>query len=197
MLGRYRSRDDVLVVAVPRGGVPVAAVVADALEARLDVVPVRRIRLPERPALVLGATAGSRAHALDERTIEAVGVGKERLAELLASAEAAVRASELHLRGGHARARVRDRAVLLVDDGLATGTTLRAATARLRRSRPRAIVVGVPVAHRAARNELATEVDEIVCPLIPERFGAVSVWYADFREPGEAELAALLRASRR
>ena len=190
---------DTLVLGLPRGGVVVAAPVAAALGAELDVVAVRKLGLPGRPELAMGALA-----AVGE---EVVGVRAEAVlarVEVDDEAAAAVRRAELAelhrrraaYRGDRPPPAVPGRTVVLVDDGLATGATMRAALAAVRRAGPAAVVVAVPVGAPGTCAEL--DADDVVCLLAPDPFGAVGRWYADFGETGDDEVrAALADASSR
>jgi putative phosphoribosyl transferase len=190
LLGVWEGRDDVVVLALPRGGVQVAARVAEALAAPLDTLPVRRIRLPDNPRVVIGAVARGAAPVLMRDTIAAAGINDASVHELVR--EARIRLADSDRYGLALGGRV----VLLVDDGLATGTTIRAALAAVRGERPARVVVCVPVASRPAVEEIAGEVDELVSALTPARFGAVSLFYEDFSDPPEEELAAILARAR-
>lgn len=195
-LSAYADRDDVVVLGLPRGGVPVAAAVAAALRAPLDVLIVRKLGLPGHSELAMGAIAGvgegievvrntdvlSRAHISPEAFDE---VSRREATEL--------RRRERAYRGDRPAAAIHGRTVIVVDDGLATGATMRAAATAVRRGEPARLVVGVPIGAPRTCAQLAAEVDEVICPWQPDRFWAVGQGYHDFRQTEDAEVQRLLR----
>lgn len=191
-LGAYADRPDVLVLALPRGGVPVGFEVARALRAPLDVFVVRKLGVPGHEELAMGAIATGGVRVLNEDVVRALGISDEvidRVAE--AEAQELERRERLY-RGERPPAEVAGRTVILIDDGLATGSTMRAGVAALRRLGPSAIVVAVPVAAAQTCDELRREVEEVVCAETPEPFYAVGLWYADFSQTSDAEVSELL-----
>jgi putative phosphoribosyl transferase len=189
---------DPVVLALPRGGVPVAAEVALALHAPLDLLIVRKIGAPGKPELAVGAIAeGTDAAVVDRETLAATGASQayvDRQARV--ERQEIARRRALYLQGRPPLA-VEGRTVIVVDDGLATGSTARAAVRALRARKPARVVLAVPVAPPEAVAELQAEVDELVCLSTPEFFGAVGVHYADFRQVGDEEvIAALARVDR-
>ena len=193
-LERYGDDRDVIVLALPRGGVPVAFEVAQALNVPLDVFIVRKLGFPGHEEFAMGAIATGGVMVMnpdlsgihvDEASVEAV-VARER-------AELARR--EVLYRGDRAPVKVENRIVILVDDGLATGSTMRAAAAAVKRQQPRSVVVAVPVAAPEACQALRREVDEVVCAATPTPFQAVGLWYQDFRQVTDAEVHQLLQAA--
>jgi putative phosphoribosyl transferase len=191
-LEKYREKA-VTVLALPRGGVPLASVIADRLRAPLDVLVVRKVGAPGNREFGLGAVAEGGVEFLDRRLLDAVGVSRDDLiSEIRAEAEEVERLA-FRLRGGRAPSTVRDRTVVLVDDGMATGGTVRAAIEAVRRQRPARIVVAVGVSSREAVHELRPLVDEIVCPLVPPALFAVGEWYREFGPVSETEVVELLQ----
>jgi predicted phosphoribosyltransferase len=192
---RYAGRDDVVVLALPRGGVPVGYEIARALGAPLDVLVVRKLGLPQQPELAMGAiaTGGVRvlndeiARLVDAQTLERVA---EREGQELERRERA-------FRGDRPAAAVRGRTVILVDDGVATGSTMRAAIGSLLQRGIERLVVAVPTAPPQTIEALEDEVDEVVCLMMPEPFLAIGRWYEDFAQLSDAEVKSLLdRATR-
>jgi predicted phosphoribosyltransferase len=195
-LDRYAGRADVLVLGLPRGGVPVAAVVAERLGAPLDVVVVRKLGLPGQPELAMGAIAGV-GGAVEEVRNEAVLArarpSPEQYDAVYSAELATLRKREGSYRGNRPREPVEDRVAVVVDDGLATGSTMRAAVAAVRRHEPARVVVAAPIGARATCAELEIEVDEVICPWTPEPFYAVGQGYADFEATPDGEVIRLLR----
>lgn len=185
---------DVVVLALPRGGVPVAAPVATALNAPLDVLVVRKLGVPGQPELAMGAiagVAGSVEVVRNERVLTSVGVSDADFEAVLAAETRELEEREARLRST-VPVEVAGRTVVLVDDGLATGSTMRAAVAAVRRRGPERIVVAVPVGAPSTCAWLAEEVDLLVCPRQPTRFRAVGAAYDDFTQTTDDEVRALL-----
>jgi putative phosphoribosyl transferase len=185
-----RGLADVVVLGLPRGGVPVAAVVADALRAPLDVVVVRKLGVPWQPELAMGAVGEGGVVVRHEEVLRRAGVDPAAFDEVLTGEQAEVERRVELLRPGRPRATVAGRTAVVVDDGLATGSTARAACAVLRAAGARRVVLAVPVAPAGSRVEQA---DELVVVRAPEPFGAVGRWYADFAATSEQEVVDLLR----
>jgi predicted phosphoribosyltransferase len=195
-LMQYAQRTDVLVLALPRGGVPVGFEVARALRAPLDVVLVRKLGLPGHEELAMGAVASGGTRVLNSSVVSALHV-PEAVVDFVASRELAeLERRERIYRDCRAPPDVRGRTIILVDDGLATGSTMRAAAAAMRRQAPGRLVVGVPIASPGTCGELREEVDEVVCVVTREPFYAVGVWYDDFAQLTDAEVRALLARAR-
>jgi len=191
-LGAYAALPDVLVLALPRGGVPVAAAVARTLAAPLDVFLVRKLGVPGHEELAMGAIATGGVRVLNEAVVRNLGI-HEATIDAVAAAEGEELARREHAyRDGRPAPDVAGRTVIVVDDGLATGATMRAAVAALRRQGPHRVVVAVPVAASATCAELRAEVDDIVCALTPEPFYAVGLWYDDFAPTTDGEVHDLL-----
>jgi len=189
----YAGRDDVLVLGLPRGGVPVAAEVARALGAPLDVFLVRKLGVPGREELAFGAIASGGARVLNRDVVATLGIDAEAVEEVVARERTELERRAAAYRGTAEPPDVRGRVVILVDDGLATGASMRAAVEAVRGLGPARVVVAVPVAAPQTCEELAPAVDEIVCLLTPEPFFAVGMWYADFSETTDDQVRALLR----
>jgi putative phosphoribosyl transferase len=188
----YANRDDVIVLALPRGGVPVAFDVAHALHAPLDVFVVRKLGVPGHEELAMGAIARGRVLIVEPSVVEDLAIPMEVVLDVAAREEQERLRREREYRGDRPAPDVRGRTVIMVDDGLATGSTMRAAVAALRKLQPAKIVVAVPVAVRSTCEELAEEVDEVVCARTPEPFYAVGEWYADFSQTTDEEVRDLL-----
>jgi putative phosphoribosyl transferase len=191
-LDAYRGRADLLVLALPRGGVPVGFEVAIALHAPLDVFIVRKLGLPGHEELAIGAIATGGAKVLDHYLIHELGISEEELTRVVAREERELERREMEYRGSKPPVSVKGHTAILVDDGLATGYTMRAAVAALKLEGAAQIVVAVPVAPPETCESFRTEVDEIVCAVTPEPFLAVGLWYKDFRQTSDEEVRELL-----
>jgi predicted phosphoribosyltransferase len=185
-----------IVTGVPRGGVPVAAEVARSLSAPLDVVVARKLGSPVNPEYGIGAVAEGGARVIDEQTVRRLGIGPEQLGAILAKADRELGVLTLHLRAGHPPIGVEGRTAILVDDGLATGRTARAAALSLRRRGAAKVVLAVPVAARLSVAELADSVEEVVSVYRPDDLWAIGLWYEDFRPTSEEVVLALLAHGR-
>jgi len=196
LLTKYANRDDVLVLALPRGGVPVAFEVAHALRAPLDVFIVRKLGVPGQDELAMGAIATGGVRVLNEDVVDALGLSAKVIDAVAAREEKELERRERIYRGARTPPEVRERTVILVDDGLATGSTMRAAVAALRKQRPARIVVAVPVAAPETCEEFKTGVDETVCAATPRMFNGVGRWYEDFSQTSDGEVHELLAQAR-
>jgi len=188
---------DVVVLALPRGGVPVAYEVARALDAPLDVYLVRKLGVAGREELAMGAIASGGVRVLNQQVLEALRIGRAAVDEVARRELRELQRREAAYRRGRGIPDVRGSTVILVDDGLATGSTMRAAVAALRRLEPADIVAAVPVAPPRVFAALAGEVDRMVCLSEPEEFVAVGAWYDDFAAPSDVEIVELLEHARR
>ena len=195
-LSEYVGRSDVIVLALPRGGVPVAFEVAQALGAPLDVFVVRKLGLPGQEEFAMGALASGGVRILDEETIRLAGVSAEELRWVTEFEQAELERRERRYRGDRPFPDLTGRTVILVDDGLATGATMRAAVTALRQEGPARVVVAVPVAARETCDAFREIADDIVCAMTPERFRAVGLWYSDFSQTTDEEVHELLDRSR-
>ena len=197
LLTRYAGRADVQVLGLPRGGVPVAAVVADELAAPLDVLVVRKLGLPGHTELAMGAIAaiGDDVQLVRNLTVLSRSATSDAaFDEVYESELAELRRRVASYRGTRPPISLRGRTTILVDDGLATGSTMRAAVRAAAGQQPRRIVVAVPAGARDTCDELAADVDELVCPLIPDPFFAVGYAYRDFGQTSDDEVRRLLAA---
>jgi predicted phosphoribosyltransferase len=192
MLRHHAGRPDVLVLALPRGGVPVAYEVALALRAPLDVFLVRKLGVPGHPELAMGAIASGGARVENAQVIRALGIPARAVEQEAAVAREELARRERLYRDDRPPPEVRGRTVILVDDGLATGATMRAAAAALRRLGPARLVVAVPVGATQTCAEFADVADEVVCAEPPEPFLAVGRWYEDFAQTTDDEVRDLL-----
>jgi len=184
---------DSIVLALPRGGVPVGFEVARALAAPLDVVVVRKLGVPWQPELAMGAIASGGVRILDERLILQEGIPPEEIESVAANEAQEVERRELLYRGDRPPLELRNRPVILVDDGLATGSTMLAAVKCVQSLQPSNVTVAVPVASRQACTLIRNEADDCVCLATPARFIAVGEWYQDFRQTSDVEVRELLR----
>lgn len=193
LLRHYQGRHDVIVLALPRGGVPVGAAIADSLGVPLDVFLVRKLGTPGHEELAMGAIATGGVRIINTDVTRAFGI-PSAIVDAVAEREGSELARrEREYRGNRAAPDLGGRTVILTDDGLATGSTMRAAVAAVRREGAARIVVAVPVASARACAELGDEVDEIVCAEKPADFAAVGEWYQDFSQTTDAEVRELLR----
>jgi len=195
-LSRYRGRPDVLVLGLPRGGLPVAAVVAATLGVPLDIFLVRKVGVPGHPELAMGAVAEGGVEVLANDTIRDLDIPFSLVAQAAARERLELERRNRQYRGERPRPPIRDRTVILIDDGLATGATMEAAIVALRESRPAAIVAAAPVGARETCQRLRAVADEVVCLATPEPFTAVGLWYRNFDQTSDDEVRALLAEAR-
>jgi len=189
---------DALVLALPRGGVPVAYEVAAALDAELDVFLVRKLGVPGHEELAMGAIASGGVRVINEAVVQALHIPAATIDAVAAAERDTLERRERQYRGDAPRPNVRDRVVILVDDGLATGASMRAALEALGREGPRRLIAAVPVAPRETCKEIEAEADEVVCAATPSAFFGVSQWYRDFSQTTDEEVRELLaRAAHR
>jgi putative phosphoribosyl transferase len=192
-LRSYAGRQDLLVLGITRGGVPVAFEVARALHAPLDIVVVRKLGLPEQPELAIGAIASGGIRILNEEAVTELRVPKSVIEAVTRRERRELERREHAFRGGKAAVDPSGRTVILVDDGLATGATMRAAIAALRQRQPARLVGAVPVAQTDVYRALRALVDDMVCPIVSDAFFAVGQWYVDFSPTGDDEVRELLQ----
>jgi putative phosphoribosyl transferase len=191
----YAARPDVIVLALPRGGVPVAFEVATALRAPLDVFIVRKLGVPGHDEYAMGAIATGGVRVLDDRVVRAARVTRAELDAVTAAEQRELERRERQYRGDRSPPEVAGRTVILVDDGLATGSTMRAAVEALRQEGAARVVVGVPIAPLETCDAFREIVDDIVCARTPEPFYAVGLWYEDFSQTTDDEVRELLERS--
>ncbi len=191
-LREYAGRPDVLVLALPRGGVPVGYVVARELGVALDVFVVRKLGTPGQPELAMGAIASGGVRVLNPEVVNSLGIPDWAIEQATEQEQAELLRRERQYRGDRPPVDVRGKTVILVDDGLATGSTMRAAAAALRQEGAAKIVVAVPVASRATCDQLRAEGNEVDCASTPEPFFAVGQWYKDFAQTTDEEVHDLL-----
>jgi putative phosphoribosyl transferase len=191
-LTEYDDRSDVLVLALPRGGVPVAFEVAEALHAPLDIFLVRKLGVPGHEELAMGAIATNGVRVLNEDVVNYLRIPGEVIDAVAACELGELERRERAYRDDRPPPDVRGKTVILVDDGLATGSTMRAAVAAIRQQQPTRIVVAVPVSAVQTCDEYLMGADEIVCAVTPEPFQAVGLWYKDFSQTTDEEVRDLL-----
>ena len=194
-LEEYRG-PDLLVLGIPRGGVPVAAEVAQALEAELDIVVARKLGAPGQPELAIGAVTENGGRWINEAYVRDLHVSEGYLREEIERKMTEAHEREAHMRAGRAAPRIEGRTVIVVDDGLATGATMRAALRSVRSSKPGRLVMAAPVGSAEACAEMQAEADEVVCLSQPEPFFAVGLHYEHFEPTSEDEVRALLSEAR-
>ena len=194
-LTAYVNRPDVLVLALPRGGVPVAYEVARALGAPLDVFVVRKLGVPGYEELAMGAVATGGVRVLNEQVVGGLRIPEHVIEAVAASEQQELARRERLYRGERPPPGVRGRTVILVDDGLATGATMHAAIKALRAQQPARIVVAVPTGAPEACEQLKEEVDDVICAITPEPFHAVGLWYQEFSQTTDEEVRDLLARS--
>jgi predicted phosphoribosyltransferase len=191
-LNHFANRRDVVVLALPRGGVPVGYEVARALGAELDVFVVRKLGLPGHPELAMGAIASGDVRVLNDDVLRSFPVSEAALEAVAGAERLELERRERAYRDGRAPVTIEGRTVIVVDDGLATGSTMRAAVLALRRLNPARIAVAVPVGARQTCQALREIADEVVCAFTPEPFRAVGLWYGDFSQTTDDEVRQLL-----
>jgi len=193
----YARRSDVIVLALPRGGVPVAYEVAEALGVELDVLVVRKLGVPFQPELAMGAIASGDALYLDARTAQMVGVSEPEILDVLNEERRELARREILYRGDRPPLKLENRTIIVVDDGIATGSSMHVAITALRAGRPARIVVAVPVAPASTATELEGLADEFVCLHRAQDFSSVSQFYRQFGQTSDAEVRTLLERSQR
>jgi predicted phosphoribosyltransferase len=194
-LGHYADRSDVLVLALPRGGVPVAARVAEALGAPLDVFVVRKLGVPGHEELAMGAIASGGVRVVNDQVVGRLGLGEAVLDRVAEAEGRELERRERSYREGRGPPDLTGRVVILVDDGLATGSTMRAAVAAARRLHPARVVVAVPTAPASTCQQLRGEADEVICATTPRPFRAVGFSYRSFPQTSDREVTDLLRSA--
>jgi putative phosphoribosyl transferase len=196
-LKAYNNRSGLIVLGIPRGGVPVAFEVAAALHAPLDVFVVRKLGVPWQKELAFGAIASGGVRLLDSEVVEGLGISERDIEAISAEEQKELERREQTYRGTKPPLNVAGMTVILVDDGIATGSSMRAGVAALRQLKPARLVVAVPVAPESTCRRLRTEVDELVCVQMPESFLAIGQFYDDFSQVSDETVADLLRRASR
>lgn len=191
-LRSYEGRSDALILALPRGGVPVAFEVAQALGIALDLMLVRKLGMPGQEELAMGAIATGGSQFLNQDLVASAGISEAVIEAVAKREKKELERREQAYRGPRPVPEVRERCIILIDDGLATGATMRAAVLALRSQQPGRIVIGVPVAPPDTVAELRAEADEVVCLATPEPFFAIGKWYLDFSQTSDEEVRELL-----
>lgn len=192
---RHFQHQDVVVLALPRGGVPIGFEVARALHAPLDVFVVRKLGAPGQEELAMGAIASGGVRVLNHDVVQTLAISQQQVDAVSARETLELQRREKLYRGNRERVEVIGRTVILVDDGLATGSTMRAAVSALRRQKPNKVVVAVPVAARSTYAELQRAADEMVCLYTPLKFISVGQWYQDFSQTTDEQVSELLDAA--
>jgi putative phosphoribosyl transferase len=196
-LASYADRDDVLVLALPRGGVPVAYEIATKLHLPLDVCLVRKLGVPKQQELAMGAIATGNIVKINRDIVEWSNVSRDAIEQTIEREKEELERRDRAYRGDRPPPQIRARSIILVDDGIATGATIRAAIATLRQQQPQEMVVAVPVASPVVCRSLAAEADKIVCLIQPESLQSISLWYEDFSQTSDAEVRDLLAKAER
>jgi putative phosphoribosyl transferase len=191
-LARYARREDVLVLALPRGGVPVGFEIAKALGSPLEVFVVRKLGVPGHEELAMGAIAAGGIKTLNEDLVRDAGISQEQVESVVHRELAELERREREYRGDRPSVEVGGKTVILVDDGLATGSTMRAAVTAVGKLKPRRIVVAVPVGDPSTCDSLRGEADEVECAITPSQMAAISLWYEKFPQTSDGEVRSLL-----
>ncbi len=189
---RYLGRKDLLVLGLPRGGVPVAYEVAKALHAPLDVMIVRKLGVPQQKEYAMGAIASGGVTVIDQDVVRAMGINQQALDAVVAAEQQELRRREENYRPGHRPYALLDKTIVLVDDGIATGCTMRAAIAAAKSYGAIEIIVAAPVAAPETVDTIQQEANEVVCLATPQIFRAVGLWYQTFPQTSDAEVMELL-----
>ncbi|RWA29646.1 phosphoribosyl transferase [Pseudomonas veronii] len=190
---RYARRPDVIILALPRGGVPVAYEVATALQVRLDLMVVRKLGIPSQPEFAMGAIASGGIQIRNEEVLRAHSIDQDSYDAVVARETRELSRREQVYRGTRAPLQLKDQVVILIDDGLATGASMLAAIQAVQVQAPARIVVAVPVAPLDTVETLRCIVNEVICPLIPERMMSIGYWYSNFPQTTDAEVIELLQ----
>jgi len=193
LLAKFKNRPDVLVLALPRGGVPVAYEVAKELNAPLDIFLVRKLGVPGHEEVGMGAIATGGIRILNDDLIRQLGIPQRMVDAITAQEEQELQRRERVYRGDRPAPDIRGRTVIVVDDGLATGSTMKAALAALRKQQPAKLVVAVPTAPPETCDSLRADADEVICAVTPDPFLAVGAWYRGFDQTTDDEVRDLIK----
>ena len=191
-LSAYANSSEVLVLGLPRGGVPVAFEVAKALKVPLDICLVRKLGVPGHKELAMGAIASGDVIFINEDVVQSLGISQKDIERVIATERRELKRRERVYRSGQSAPNIQGKTIILIDDGIATGSTIRAAFATLRQQQPQKIVLAIPVAPAKACHSLKAEVDELVCLFTPEWFCAIGLWYEDFAQTSDEQVRQLL-----
>ncbi|HAC62512.1 MAG TPA: phosphoribosyl transferase [Cyanothece sp. UBA12306] len=191
-LAIYSNRPDVLILALPRGGVPVAFEIAKKLNLPLDICLVRKLGVPKRKELAMGAIASGGVRLINQEVVDWLKISPEIIEEVAAEEQRELERRDRAYRGNKPLPLIKNQTIILVDDGIATGSTIKAAIAALKQQQPNKIIVAVPVASDVVCRELAKEVDQVICLSIPEPLNSISIWYEDFSQTTDDEVRYLL-----
>lgn len=195
-LKQYANKPDVIVLALPRGGVPVAFEIAKALSVPLDIYIVRKLGVPGQEELAMGAIAMDGTKIINDEIVQSLGISKTAIEEVIHSELKELERRNLTYRHNRPLPHLMDKTIILVDDGIATGATMRAAISALRKQKLKHLIVAVPVAALDTYHEIAVKVDEVICPLTPPFFYGVGAWYMDFSQTTDSEVLELLAKAR-
>ena len=195
LLLRSRPAGDIVVLGLPRGGVPVAWEIARALDVILDVFLVRKLGTPGHPELAMGAIASGSTRVINEDVVHALGITRDQIEAVARREQSELERRDAVYRQGRVLTPLADRTVILVDDGLATGSTMKAAVQAVRQHAPSSVIVAVPVGAAETCRALRDIADEVICAQTPSSFSAVGQWYRDFSQTRDDEVIALLSAS--
>lgn len=191
-LQKYKEYKDVIVLGLPRGGVPVAAEIAESLGAELDLMLVRKLGTPGQRELAMGAIASVGSRVMNESVVRSLGISEAEIQQVENAERKELQRREKAYRGSRPAPMLANRCVILVDDGLATGATMRAAVDAVRQDGPAQLVIAVPVAPEDTVEMLRSEVDDLVCLAMPEYFRAIGLWYVDFSQVSDDEVRQIL-----
>ncbi len=188
----YKNRKDVLVLALPRGGVPVAFEIAKKLNLPLDICLVRKLGVPDRPELAMGAIALGGVRIINQDVVHGWGISPRIIEQVTQEEQQELHRREQVYRGHKPFPTIYNQTIILVDDGIATGSSIKAAIAILKQQQPKKIIIAVPVAPPSVCQELSHEVDQFVCVTMPENLNSISLWYDDFSQTSDQEVCSLL-----
>lgn len=195
-LQSYANRKDVIVLALPRGGVPVAFEIAKSLHVPLDIFLVRKLGVPGQSELAMGAIAMGNTRIFNQEIIDDLKISKEKIERVIAKEQQELKRRETAYRGQYTFPILKDKTVILVDDGIATGATMRAAITALRQLKPASIIAAVPVAEKTMCEKMQPLVESLICPMRLVDFRAVGEWYEDFSQTEDEEVRSLLKKAR-
>ena len=188
-----KNDQDVIILALPRGGVPIGFVIAHKLYKPLDIYLVKKLGVPGQEELAMGAVSSSGEISLERGLIERLNISDSDLDQLISDKQIELKEREILLRGKRSPLELDGKTIILVDDGLATGATMVTAIKGIKKHNPKKLIVAVPVASRESLELIQKEVDEVICLLVPDFFYSVSIWYSDFRQTTDGEVITLLK----